>query len=91
MNCAIRVSFALVFAAGFVAAAAFAVAAPEDAIVGRWDLTVGTAPNTYASWLEVTQKDGRLAGRFVGKGGSARPVKQIEYANGQLDFSLPPQ
>ncbi len=89
MNCTLRVSLTLVFAAGFVAA--FAASAPEEGIVGRWDLTVGTAPNAYASWLEVTQKDGRLAGRFVGKGGSARPVKQIEYTNGQLDFSLPPQ
>ena len=81
---------AIVLVTGFVAIA-LCRSAPEQAIVGRWDLTVGTAPNTYPSWLELTQRDGRLAGRFVGKVGSARPIKQIDYANGQLDFSLPPQ
>lgn len=68
-----------------------ASALPESDIVGRWDLTVGTAPGAYPSWLEVSQKNGKLAGRFVGKVGSARLIKQIEFANGQLDFSLPPQ
>jgi len=65
--------------------------ASETDIVGRWDLTVGNAPNTYPSWLEVSRKDGRLSGRFVGKVGSARPIKQLEFADGQLNFSLPPQ
>jgi hypothetical protein len=77
--------------AGLVILLSFGSGAAEPDIVGRWDLTVGNASNTYPSWLEVTRKDGRLAGRFVGKVGSARPIRQIEFADGQLDFSLPPQ
>jgi hypothetical protein len=70
---------------------AFAAQGDKPEIVGRWDLTVGTAPNTYPSWLEVTSKNGTLAGRFVGKVGSARPIKQIAFTGGNLTFSLPPQ
>jgi hypothetical protein len=73
------------------ALAAASVAAAQPEILGRWDLTVGNAPNTYPSWFEITSKDGQLAGRFVGKVGSARPIKQIDFANGTLKFSLPPQ
>lgn len=78
-------------AAGCFAINTLASNMPDSEIIGRWDLTIGTPPNTYPSWLEVTQKDGRLAGRFVGKVGSARLIRQIEFANGQLDFSLSPQ
>lgn len=60
-------------------------------IVGRWDLTVQGADAPYSSWLEVIGKGGKLAGRFVGRFGSARPVKQIEFSGGKLKFSLPPQ
>ncbi len=60
-------------------------------IVGRWDLTVGTGGDAYPSWLEVTRKEGKLAGRFVGRVGSARPIKQIDFGANKLKFSLPPQ
>ncbi len=88
MRIILRTALALAVMSGFVALAA---AQSDDAIIGRWDLTVGTPPSTYASWLEVTKKEGKLSARFVGKGGSARPVKQIDYADGKLEFSLPPQ
>jgi hypothetical protein len=45
---------------------------PGD-VAGRWDLTVGTGGDSYPSWLEVSSKDGKLSGRFVGRVGSARP------------------
>lgn len=60
-------------------------------IVGRWDLTVQGTDAPYTSWLEVTDAGGKLQGRFVGRFGSARPVKQIEFSDGKLKFSLPPQ
>jgi hypothetical protein len=41
--------------------------------------------------LEVTDAEGKLQGRFVGRFGSARPIKQIEFNDGKLKFSLPPQ
>jgi len=63
---------------------------PRD-VAGRWDLTVGTGKDAYPSWLQVTRNDGRLSGRFVGRVGSARPIKQIEFERDTLKFSLPPQ
>jgi hypothetical protein len=68
-----------------------AAAAQPGGIAGRWDLTVGNAPSTYPSWVEITLGNGNLSGRFVGKVGSARPIKQMEYSGGTLKFSLPPQ
>ncbi|QQS44977.1 MAG: DUF1080 domain-containing protein [Acidobacteriota bacterium] len=61
-------------------------------LIGRWDLTVQGADAEYTSWLEVTKNpDGALSGRFVGRFGSARPIKQIAFSDGELNFSLPPQ
>ncbi len=60
-------------------------------ILGRWDLTIGDGANAYPSWLEVTEKDGLLTGRFVGRFGSARPIEKVAFENGQLNFSLPAQ
>jgi Domain of Unknown Function (DUF1080) len=60
-------------------------------ILGRWDLTVLGTDAPYTSWFEVTDAEGKLQGRFVGRFGSARPIKQIEFNDGKLKFSLPPQ
>jgi Domain of Unknown Function (DUF1080) len=65
---------------------------PEPAIVGRWDITVESAGGNYPSWLEVRKSGYRtLAGQFVGQSGSARPVSSVEFAEGKLSFSIPPQ
>jgi hypothetical protein len=87
-----RVPFALglIFVFAVLANSSPALDNSND-IVGRWDLSVGEGATAYPSWLEVTRKDGKLAGRFVGRVGSARPIKQIEFAKGALSFSLPPQ
>lgn len=65
---------------------------PDGKIVGRWDMTI-QEPNggQYPSWFEVTDSAGKLEGRFVGRVGSQRPIKTIEFANGRLTFSLPIQ
>jgi hypothetical protein len=61
-------------------------------IVGRWDMTVTGSGSPYPSWLEV-QRSGNntLVGRFVGGGGSARPISKIEFADNVMRFSIPPQ
>jgi hypothetical protein len=64
--------------------------APQG-ITGRWDLTIGVEGKAYPSWLEITMKDGQLSGRFVGRTGSARPIKKIAFENGSLTFTLPGQ
>ena len=73
------------------------VAATSDSqatapILGRWDLTVQGANGPYPSWVEVTLSGNRtLVGRFVGGGGSARPIARVEYTNGVMRFAIPPQ
>jgi hypothetical protein len=78
------------FFAFLIAGSIVSVSAPQG-ITGRWDLTVGVADKAYPSWLEITTKDGQLSGRFVGRMGSARPIKRIAFESGRLAFSLPAQ
>jgi 3-keto-disaccharide hydrolase len=62
------------------------------ALLGRWDITVDNNGNKLPSWLEVHHSGLRmLVGRFVGTGGSARPISRIYFENGKMNFSIPPQ
>jgi len=84
----------LLIAAGslaFPAAARMQNHQKADGIVGRWDLTVQGTDGSFPSWLEVTRDGDKLTGRFTGRVGNARPVPHVEFAAGQLTFSLPPQ
>lgn len=61
-------------------------------ILGRWDMTVQTPEGEYPSWLEVRRSGYRtLVGSYVGQFGSARPISRVEFENGRLHFSVPPQ
>src|SRR5207248_855757 len=60
-------------------------------ITGRWDLTVQGPEGAYPSWLEVRRSGRTLVGSFVGQFGSARPISRVEFENGRLRFSVPPQ
>ena len=61
-------------------------------VLGRWDIVVHTPGREVPSWLEVIKSGNRtLVGRFVGGGGSARPVSKINWVNGKMSFSIPPQ
>ena len=65
----------------------------KPSIEGRWDLTIhrpdgGERP----SWLEVRHSGvSTLVGRFVGTGGSARPISLVEFKDGEFRFAIPPQ
>lgn len=64
----------------------------DEKIIGRWDMIVQDASGvSYPSWFEATRDGDKLAGRFVGRVGSQRPIKSIEYADGHLKLSLPIQ
>ena len=71
---------------------AFQSFAQTASVEGRWDITITVNDKSYPSWLEV-EKSGskRLVGSFVGISGSARPVSIIHFAEGKINFSLPPQ
>lgn len=61
-------------------------------VTGRWDIKVRGIEQEYPSWLEVRQSGHRtLVGSYVGQFGSARPISKVEYANGRLSFTVPPQ
>jgi hypothetical protein len=62
------------------------------ALLGRWDLTVYMGGRAVPSWFEVIKSGTRmLVGRFVGGGGSARPVSRYYFVDGKMSFSIPPQ
>ena len=63
-----------------------------SSILGRWDITVNISGRDFPSWLEVNRSGIRtLVGEFVGTGGSARPVSKVNFSDGKLSFSIPPQ
>jgi hypothetical protein len=63
------------------------------AIIGRWDITVQRPDGAERSaWLEVRHSGvSTLVGQFVGMSGSARPIAQVEFTNGEMRFAIPPQ
>jgi hypothetical protein len=64
----------------------------DSSIEGRWDITIHMPDRDVPSWLEVIHSGVKtLVGRFVGSGGSARPVSKINYVDGKMSFSIPPQ
>jgi hypothetical protein len=78
-------------AAGYSATSAQSRTA-SDALLGRWDLVVQHGTQTSPSWLEVERSGtATLIGRFVGPGGSARPIAKIELTDGTFRFAIPPQ
>ncbi len=80
------------FAALCLATAAHAQPMAQAKIIGRWDFTVQGTDGPFPSWLEVRLSGNRtLVGSFVGRGGSARPISKIDYADGVVKFAVPPQ
>jgi hypothetical protein len=66
--------------------------AVEDAIVGRWDITIQTPDGNLPSWLEIRRSGSQtFVGQFVGVVGSARPISRVEVRGGEVRFSIPPQ
>jgi len=68
-------------------------ASPDTTSVeGRWDITVYDSGKMIPSWLEVVHSGTHtLVGQFVGPGGSARPISKVNFNNGKVSFSIPPQ
>ena len=57
--------------------------------LGRWDVTLETPERKLPTWLEITQLNGKLSVRMVGRWGNARYLPTAEFANGQLHFVSP--
>lgn len=68
------------------------VSLDTSSIIGRWDITMHMADKEVPSWLEVQRSGLRtLVGHFVGAGGSARPISKVNFSDGRISFSIPPQ
>jgi hypothetical protein len=80
-----------VIAVGCCAATASARAQAGDAkaFPGRWDLTLKGPDGEHPSWLEITEKDGKLSALFTGRWGNARPLPKIEVADNKVTFVSP--
>jgi hypothetical protein len=66
--------------------------ADVPAIIGRWDITIDFQGKKLPSWLEVHHSGIKtLVGEFVGVGGSARPISKVNFDDGKVSFSIPPQ
>lgn len=67
---------------------------PGEGALGHWDITVKTPNGKIACWLEIAKSGNEaLVGRFVGRGGSARPVSEIKFSpeTQTYSFTIPPQ
>ncbi|MGE5111810.1 MAG: DUF1080 domain-containing protein [Acidobacteriaceae bacterium] len=62
--------------------------ASEKSYLGRWDLTLKALDRQYPSWLELSEKDGKLVAQMVGRWGNARPVS-ADLSQGKLKFISP--
>lgn len=85
-------SFGLAFAICGTCKAQHVTGTPATKLEGRWDLTVDVDGKSAPSWLEVSHSGLKtLVGRFVGTGGSARPVSKVNFDGNSFSFSIPPQ
>lgn len=88
-----RTAFSLVLASTLSGSAYLIAQSAPPPIIGRWDITVPRADGGERSaWLEVRHSGVQtLVGQFVGTSGSARPISLVEFKDGQLRFTIPPQ
>ena len=88
----------LISVSGLLLAAACAPVRSQDsavqstgakAFLGRWDLTLKAPDREYPSWIEISQKDGKVSARFTSRWGNARPLPKIEIDGNKVTFVSP--
>src|SRR5450759_5287774 len=72
-----------------LAALAVSASAQKSPYAGRWDLTVTPqSGNPFPQWMEITEKDGKLEGRFQPRGGAWQPLVAANAEGGHLILTL---
>jgi hypothetical protein len=90
MNLQFQKYFRLLIISVFVAG--FIHAQEKESIIGKWDIEVIKQNQILPSWLEVKLSGvNTLVGYFVGESGSTRPISEVFFHDGTVDFSIPPQ
>jgi hypothetical protein len=67
---------------------ALAFAQTKSPFIGRWDFNITTANGTRASWLGITEKDGKLDVWFQPTGGNVYEVKDVKTEGSHLTLGL---
>ena len=63
--------------------------AQKNPFVGRWDLIVTPANgNPYPQWMEITETNGKLEGRFQPRGGAWKPFIAAKSDNAHVILTL---
>lgn len=84
------VSFSAFYSGNLVAAPSAQYA--EPAVEGKWDITVTVDGKEFPSWLEIYHSGNKwLVGQYVGITGSARPISKVNFKDGKISFTIPPQ
>src|SRR5437660_8715387 len=82
----------MLFIAFLATLSSYGQTAARPPIIGRWDVTVSRPDGDRSAWLEVRHSGtSTLVGQFVGMSGSARPISEVEFKDGEMRFSIPPQ
>jgi hypothetical protein len=72
-----------------IALASTITAQDSKAFLGRWDLTVTPASGKpYPQWIELTENNGKIEGRFQPRGGAWRPISGAQMESGKLIVAL---
>lgn len=66
-----------------------AAAARAASIEGCWDITVQGKDGSYPSWVEFSERQGALKGRFVGRTGAVHDLRDIRLSGAELTFVVP--
>src|SRR5215217_4290781 len=76
----------------FLASFTFYAQAAAPSIIGRWDITFPRPNGDRSGWLEVHKSgNSTLVGQFVATSGSARPISEVEFKDGEMRFAIPAQ
>src|SRR5271157_3047985 len=60
----------------------------KNPFLGRWDITVTTSRDSYPDWMEVSEKDGRLAVLIQPRSGGTRPASEAKLDGNRLIVTL---
>ena len=60
-----------------------------DPFLGRWDVTLVAPEREYPTWLEISNPDGKLQVRMVGRWGHARVLPEAKFLGDRIRFVSP--
>jgi hypothetical protein len=62
----------------------------KNPFLGRWDVTVTAGQDTYPDWIEVSEKDGKLAAHVQPRSGGAQWASAVKVDGNRLTVTMGP-